>query len=178
MRGSRWAPTTRAPPLHRSGRVLLTHQILRRHVAFAKDVAANPKTHMGNGVRTVGARPRGAQQGHLIVTAQTRPFFNVPRGCIPSSASVGCFRRGPHRKCGALHPEAAWRVSALLMTTLTGVNQFRPPPNRLAGAGMRAGRAQSVVRIALAMDRKQITIWGTQLSVIGAPLFCPSPHLQ
>lgn len=58
------------------------------------------------------------------------PRASDARACQPEASGMG------NINCGAIKPTAVGqRVGEFLMTTLTGVNWLRPPPNRLVGAG-------------------------------------------
>lgn len=100
---------------------------------------ANPKTRL----EAITSRPfllsgvarktRHAGQQHLVISHLHRHAHLAAAMLMRVSRMLQAWATLTAEQ---LNPTAVWqRVCEFLMTTLTGVNWLRPPPNRLAGAG-------------------------------------------
>ncbi len=81
----------------------------------------------------VARKTRHAGQQHLVITHSHRYAHLAQAMLLRVSRRLQAWVNATAEQ---LNPTAVWvRVCEHLMTTLTGVNWLKPPPNRLAGAG-------------------------------------------
>lgn len=81
----------------------------------------------------VARKTRHGGQQHLVI-AHSHRYAHLAQAMLTRVSRM--LQAWAIANAEQLSPEAVWRrVCEFLMTTLTGVNWLRPPPNRLAGAG-------------------------------------------
>lgn len=81
----------------------------------------------------VARKTRHAGQQHLVISHSHR-YAHLAQAMLRRVSRL--LQEWAAITAERLNPEAVWqRVCEFLMTTLTGVNWLKPPPNRLAGAG-------------------------------------------
>ena len=80
----------------------------------------------------VARKTRHAGQQHLLIS-HTHRYAHLAQAMLTRVSRM--LQEWAKTTAEQLDPDALWaRVCEFLMTTLTGVNWLRPPPNRLAGA--------------------------------------------
>jgi hypothetical protein len=81
----------------------------------------------------VARKSRHAGQQHLVISHQHR-YAHLAQAMLLRVS--GRLQEWAKATAEQLNPTTVWQhVCEFIMTTLTGVNWLRPPPNRLAGAG-------------------------------------------
>lgn len=81
----------------------------------------------------VARKTRHGGQQHLVI-AHSHRYAHLAQAMLTRVSQM--LQAWAIANAEQLSPEAVWRrVCEFLMTTLTGVNWLRPPPNQLAGAG-------------------------------------------
>ncbi|MHB1942429.1 MAG: transposase [Acidiferrobacteraceae bacterium] len=82
---------------------------------------------------SVARKTRHGGQQHLVITPSHR-YAHLAQAMLTRVSRM--LQAWAKTTAEQLNPTAVWaRVCEHLMTTLTGVNWLKPPPNRLAGAG-------------------------------------------